>query len=65
MKAPQQSQAGRHAPERRLSRRSLLGSVTAATFAAATMRSSGRSPSNRLQDAAVWSCDLPLVRILS
>ena len=38
MKAPQQSQADRHAPERRLSRRSLLGSVTAATFAAATMR---------------------------
>ena len=36
MKAPQQSQADRHAPERRLSRRSLLGSVTAATFAAAT-----------------------------
>ena len=36
MKAPQQSLVDRHAPDRRLSRRSLLGSVTAATFAAAT-----------------------------
>ena len=36
MKAPQQSLADPHAPDRRLSRRSLLGAVTAATFAAAT-----------------------------
>jgi len=35
VKVPQQSVADRHAPDRRLSRRSLLGSVTAATFAAA------------------------------